>query len=278
MTTITGPQSSSSKLLIYADNNSTIDLSSLAGINTSNGQVWLTSDEGVITVGDAVINGNTWATARSMTSDVSFGDLTVASNQMTMTGRIKADSYIQTGGTLRAMIGGPVAGTGHAQLEVDQAAALGGRLELALTNSYSPIAYSQVTVLTSSALNGTQFDSISGVVYASGRGFAVTYTANDVLVTAAMLGDIDLDGDVDDSDLGTLFSNYTGPVGVAGGHSWVFGDIDGDGDGDDSDLGTAFSNYTGPLSPTSVPEPGSVALLAIASGLAFPRRRRRLNV
>ncbi|MFN3166730.1 MAG: hypothetical protein ACE37H_06660 [Phycisphaeraceae bacterium] len=59
-----------------------------------------------------------------------------------------------------------------------------------------------------------------------------------------LYGDTDLDGDVDDSDLGTLFSNYTGPIGRAGGKLWADGDTDGDGDVDDSDLGTAFNNYT----------------------------------
>ncbi|MFN3167052.1 MAG: hypothetical protein ACE37H_08315 [Phycisphaeraceae bacterium] len=57
-------------------------------------------------------------------------------------------------------------------------------------------------------------------------------------------GDADLDGDVDDSDLGTAFSNYTGPVGLAGGKGWADGDTDGDGDVDDSDLGTMYANYT----------------------------------
>ncbi|MFN3167961.1 MAG: PEP-CTERM sorting domain-containing protein [Phycisphaeraceae bacterium] len=42
---------------------------------------------------------------------------------------------------------------------------------------------------------------------------------------------------------------------------------------DDTDLGTSFSGYTGPLGPASVPEPTSLALLSLG-GLALVRRRR----
>ncbi|MFN3166275.1 MAG: hypothetical protein ACE37H_04335 [Phycisphaeraceae bacterium] len=85
-------------------------------------------------------------------------------------------------------------------------------------------------------------------------------------------GDTDNDGDIDDTDLSTAFSNYTGPTGT--GKTAAQGDTDNDGDVDDTDLGTLFSGYTGPLGPAIVPEPVS-ALLLLGWGLARAAHRRR---
>lgn len=86
-------------------------------------------------------------------------------------------------------------------------------------------------------------------------------------------GDTDLDGDVDDSDLGTAFANYTGPISGSPA-SWTLGNTDGDADIDDSDLGSAFANYTGPQSPANVPEPASAVVLLVVAGFAARGARR----
>jgi hypothetical protein len=88
-------------------------------------------------------------------------------------------------------------------------------------------------------------------------------------------GDTDGDGDIDDADLGTAFSNYTGPLAQGTGtKTAVQGDTDGDGDVDDADLGMLFAGYSGPLAQAAVPEPASVGLFGL-SAIALAARRRR---
>jgi autotransporter-associated beta strand protein len=112
-----------------------------------------------------------------------------------------------------------------------------------------------------------------------------------VEVRFTLLGDTNLDGKVDVTDLGNLASNY----GATAGATWAQGDSTYNGAVDVSDLGNLASNYGGSLAsgpaadsialPTSesavatttaVPEPAGLGLLTAAAGLLATRRRKRV--
>lgn len=99
------------------------------------------------------------------------------------------------------------------------------------------------------------------------------YWVTSPLVADTVVGDLDLDGDLDGVDLSQSFTNFTGPLGQAGGRDLSSGDLDQDGDLDGVDLSISFSGFTGPLSPSNVPEPGSLIIIA-GLGLLTCRRMR----
>ena len=72
------------------------------------------------------------------------------------------------------------------------------------------------------------------------------------------LGDTDLDGDVDTTDLTTAIINFTSAGGV--GKTWSLGDTDGDGDIDTADLTTAIINFTSAMSHQETSGSGTVTL------------------
>lgn len=92
------------------------------------------------------------------------------------------------------------------------------------------------------------------------------------------VGDTDLDGDVDLSDLGALASAY-GWTGIA---DWINGDFDNDGDVDLNDLGSLATNYGAGSAQalvdfqmlTGVPEPGTLSLTILCAAATLQRRRK----
>jgi len=116
--------------------------------------------------------------------------------------------------------------------------------------------------------------------YSIFAGQAVDLTT--ILVKYTYLGDMNLDGKVDDNDVTILVLNYD--RGRVSTHTWPEGDVAAyDGKIDDNDVTVLVLNYGsgwkagmgGPLGGISaaVPEPATLALLALGGTLALLRRR-----
>ena len=97
--------------------------------------------------------------------------------------------------------GSPVAGVDFDQLTADTAN-LGGTLDLVVDPNYIPsLADAFQIISTTSGVVGT-FGNVLGAYLGGGLGFDVLYNANDVTieVISVLLGDFDVDGDVDGFD------------------------------------------------------------------------------
>ncbi len=96
-------------------------------------------------------------------------------------------TYSQTAaGSLDMEIGGADPGaTGFSQLNVTGVASLDGTLDLSLVHGFIPANGETFEILTSGGLGGTQFSALDGAVEGNVT-FSVSYTPNDVLLTAAV--------------------------------------------------------------------------------------------
>ena len=100
----------------------------------------------------------------------------------------------------------------------------------------------------------------------------------DLEILVALMGDADLDCDVDFADFNYLANNYTGPLDPdTGGKLWEHGDFDGDGDVDFSDFNILANHYTGPGDGCTHPEgePGPAADAAVGLRASFEGKGRR---
>ncbi len=93
-----------------------------------------------------------------------------------------------------------------------------------------------------------------------------------------VLGDVELDGDVDSQDLGRLLNNFGGPSTLG----WSGGDLDGNRTVDSRDLGKLINEFGTPIAPAAqaVPEPstGFGLLCGLLGWMPLFSKRRALRV
>jgi hypothetical protein len=205
------------------------------------------------------------------------GDTGVA-GRTTVTGAYAATN----GASLHIDLGGATAATtfqttsaAFDRLNVTGTATIDGTLALQVINGYDPAYGTSHAFIVAGARTG-KFDSITGVQLSADKWLAVTYSATGATITAALPGDVDLNGAVNFDDLLKLAASYNSTSGA----DWSLADFDGNGRVNFDDLLTLASHYnqsvpsgSWALALTAVPEPGAV-VCAAAMALTLRRGRR----
>lgn len=174
-------------------------------------------------------------------------------------------------GEMVVQIGGDTPGSSHDAIHVAGDANISGKLTIQLARDYQPLLGQSFEVLTSNHLTGG-FD--KGGILAGNVFLAPSVSGQNIVVLAALPGDVNLDGSVNLADFGILKAGFGQPGGGLGN-----GDVNASGGTDLADFGLLKENFgktggpkAGALAP--VPEP-SAAALALMGLLAFAAGRRR---
>jgi fibronectin-binding autotransporter adhesin len=179
-----------------------------------------------------------------------------------------ASATFASNASLAIEIGGKTPGSGFDQVNISGNAVLDGELSITTTNNFSPAPLDSFKIMSFAAHSG-HFTSYSGQQVPHGLAYAPVYSATDLKLIAAILGDATLDGKVDFTDLVRLAQNYDTTLTTD--NWWSSGDFTLDGKVDFNDLVKLAQNYgaaaaaTTPEIPLSLQADWSAALAAAAS-------------
>jgi len=191
---------------------------------------------------------------------------------------IDGDYAQETPGALEIEIGGESRGDDYDALIVTGDLTPGGTLQVVLIDEFAPEAGDTFDILDWGALGGTTFDAIElpellgrltwdlSNLYANGR----------IGVIEMLVGDTDVDWDVDAADYGALIGTFGG-----GPDRWT--DFNEDGVTDIADFAILRAQFGEGVSPSgslgdvpiAIPEPASVGFLLVGLGAVIRRRYRK---
>ncbi|MEM8494152.1 MAG: hypothetical protein AAF663_02045, partial [Planctomycetota bacterium] len=185
-------------------------------------------------------------------------------------------------GRLIMDLAGTVPGIQHDYIRAG-AVVTGGTLELNLILGYEPALYTDVLTILEADVNDVDlvFHRVEGVLLGgdlAGTALAVTYLSDAAQVRRALVGDANLNGQIEQGDLNAVLNNWgSNNAGQAFPTvSWATGDLNGDGFVGQADLNAVLNNWGSSAAPSfegfAVPEPGFTGMLALC-GLASLRSR-----
>ena len=193
--------------------------------------------------------------------------------------RFGGNLYLAPASTTRIEIAGTTAGTQYDQLIVDQTASLAGALDVSLLDGFSPAPLDSFTALTA-AQRQSRFTTHAGLDIPGPLVLAPIYSPTSLTLIATLPGDANLDGKVSFADFQRLELGFGNPDA-----SWPRGDFDHDGAVTFADFQILRQNFGVTTAAQAaaldafavahnVPEPGGVALFAVALAATARRHRR----